>query len=653
MRAMSTMSSRLCRAVGLGLLGLAGLVSLIGSGGGGDGGGGGNGNGNPTPLTVASTSPANGATSVAVNTNVSATFNLALTASPTFAVSGPGGAVAGSVVSAGSTATFTPTAPLANSTTYTASVSGGTGTGGGTLASAVSWSFTTAAAGGGGSGVTISGLADYASVPPDTASGRLNYNGTTFKPIRGATVEILASPGGAVLASGVTSASGTYSLNIANAQTFVVRIKAEMKRTGATGGQWDFTVRDNTQGDALYVMDSSPVSPSGSTVTQNLRANSGWGGAGYTSARVAAPFAILDVIYNATQKVLSASPNLTFPALKAFWSINNRPVGGNLALGEIGTSFFRFTGTEHQTYILGAEDTDTDEYDTHVVAHEWGHYFQAAFSRNDSTGGPHSGNDRLDMRLAFGEGWGNAWSGMAMGTGVYTDSSGNDQQGGFRIDLAQAPTTNIGWFNESSVQYLLWTWHNTAGIGFGPIFNVMSGPLRTEPSLVAIHAFAHHLKAALPAQATTINALMSAQQIVAQDALGTGETNNGGIALALPVYKTHTAGLGVAQNYCITDSAGATGSEYNKLGAYVFIRFTVTAGSRTITVTSTSAPTAADPDFEVQRADGTSNLFNQGVTTSETGTLTLPAGTHNLIVTDYNLTHSAATGNSCFNVVIQ
>src|SRR6185436_5165697 len=77
------------------------------------------------PPTVVSTVPANGATGVAVNTTISATFSEAMNPATingtTFTVTGPGATpVAGTVTYAGNTATFTPSAVLANSTLFTA-----------------------------------------------------------------------------------------------------------------------------------------------------------------------------------------------------------------------------------------------------------------------------------------------------------------------------------------------------------------------------------------------------------------------------------------------------------------------------------------------------------------------------------------------------
>lgn len=100
---------------------------------------------------VIATSPANLATAVPLNTTVTATFNLAMSPATinvtTFTVTGPGdAAVAGTVTYAGTTATFTPTASLAASTLYVATITtGAQSSRGNALAANFMWSFTTAA----------------------------------------------------------------------------------------------------------------------------------------------------------------------------------------------------------------------------------------------------------------------------------------------------------------------------------------------------------------------------------------------------------------------------------------------------------------------------------------------------------------------------
>jgi hypothetical protein len=102
------------------------------------------------PPTVVSTVPVNGATAVAVNTPISATFSVPMEATTitttTFTLTGPGAtAVTGAVSYAGNTATFTPAALLAGSTLYTATVTtGAKDPTGAPLAANVVWTFTTA-----------------------------------------------------------------------------------------------------------------------------------------------------------------------------------------------------------------------------------------------------------------------------------------------------------------------------------------------------------------------------------------------------------------------------------------------------------------------------------------------------------------------------
>jgi len=124
---------------------LAVLMASLAAGCGGIAGG------SPAPAapSVASTVPASGVTGVPLTQIVTATFNKAMDATTintsTFRVTGPGGAtVTGAVTYAGTTATFTPAAPLAGSTPYTATITTGAKDPAGTaLASNFAWTFTT------------------------------------------------------------------------------------------------------------------------------------------------------------------------------------------------------------------------------------------------------------------------------------------------------------------------------------------------------------------------------------------------------------------------------------------------------------------------------------------------------------------------------
>ncbi|MDH4154238.1 MAG: Ig-like domain-containing protein [Nitrospira sp.] len=108
--------------------------------------------GDSTPPTVSSISPANGATGVAVNAALTATFSEQMDPTTitiaTFTVKDAANNPAmGTVSYSGTTTTFTPSANLASSTTYTATITTGvTDLAGNHLIGAYSWNFTTGVA---------------------------------------------------------------------------------------------------------------------------------------------------------------------------------------------------------------------------------------------------------------------------------------------------------------------------------------------------------------------------------------------------------------------------------------------------------------------------------------------------------------------------
>lgn len=252
--------------------------------------------------------------------------------------------------------------------------------------------------------VTISGTATYDNVPHNTSTNGLNYNLISQDPIRGATIQVLQ--GNSVIATSKTDSNGQYSFELNSNTEVKIRVRAELLQTGSPG--WDTTIVDNTNNGAIYVLDSSVFSTGSSNQTRNLNAASGWGGSSYTSTRAAAPFHILDRVYETIMKLEVVDSSINLPELKINWSVNNVAQSGDRSQGQIGTSFY----SNGEIFLLGAANSDTDEYDGHVIIHEWGHYFEDKLARSDSIGGSHSGGDRLDMRVAFSEGFGNAWSGI-------------------------------------------------------------------------------------------------------------------------------------------------------------------------------------------------------------------------------------------------
>ena len=507
--------------------------------------------------------------------------------------------------------------------------------------------------------VTISGRVTFDKVPFGAGSDMgLDFARALAAPVRGATVEIMAGSGGTVLATGVTDAAGNYSLSVPPNTDVFVRVRAEMLRTGTPA--WNFTVRDNTNFDSLYALDGSVFNGGSSASTRNLHAASGWGGSSYTAARSAAPFAVLDAVYQALQLVLTASPSQVFPELRMMWTPNNRPVTptGNIAAqrasGNIGTTFYD-AGTPARIYVLGDVATDTDEFDQHVLAHEWGHYYQHQFSRDDSIGGAHDTNQRLDYRVAFSEGWGNAFSGMAKGDPLYRDSfTMSGALRGFTINVENNASLIPGAFNEGAVQSVLYDFFDSANdgadtvsLGFAPIHAVMTTRMRTTPSLTTIYPFLSALRAGNAAQASAIDALAAGQQLASvTDDFGANELNSGGDARNLPIFRSVSSGEIVA--VCSVAANGA----YNHLGNRKFLRFELAAAG-TITVRANNGPAGSDPDLALYSAGVQRGLAEGTAASAETLTVTgLAAGTYVIEVYEFSNLGSAPRGDTCFGLQV-
>lgn len=377
--------------------------------------------------------------------------------------------------------------------------------------------------------ITVTGTITYDLVPHNTSSSALDYTSVTTEPVKGAVVEMICN--GAMYDTAVTDASGNYSLTASVSTNNFVRVYAQML-DATSPGTWNFQVVDNTSSGAVYVMDGSTLNSGTNLSNHDLNAASGWGGSSYNATRVAGPFAILDSVYEAFQKVLSVDSSAVFSALNINWSISNIATSGDKTLGQITTSHYDGTAI----YILGHANNDTDEYDDHVIIHEWGHYFENKFSRSDSIGGSHSTNDVLDIRLAFGEGFGNAYSGIASGDPVYRDSSGASQGSGFAIDVSDSNCTTKGWYSECSVQSLLYDFNTQ--INFSALYSVLINEQKNTPAATSIFSFVKELKDNNSGSVSTINSLLSAQDIDSiTDIYGDSElTNNPGSLDQVPIY---------------------------------------------------------------------------------------------------------------------
>jgi hypothetical protein len=554
--------------------------------------------------------------------------------------------------------------------------------------------FLAACGGGGGDGgttpppsgnITVSGTITF-DRPTYTSNNTLNFFNQERLPVRGATIELLRASDQSVLVTTTTDGtSGAYSASIANVP-FIVRVKAQLRRAG-TGG-YDVEVRNNTSGNALYTLDSSTITPSNSTPRVDLNAPTGWVNGSYVNTRAAAPFAILHMLWEAKLLLQAAEPGLTMPALDVYWSVLNNLsecTGGlpNPTTGAIGTTFFvgatiaataSCPATPPGIYVLGDAnggfDDDPDEFDSSVIAHELGHYFQDAFSRDESMGGPHFPDSLHDLRLAFSEGWGNAFQGFVLDDPLYRDTVGATGSTGFYFDMENdtAPfSVASGFFAEASIHEVLWDVYDGVGevvgsqttdqisLGYGAIHSVMREHMVATDAMTSIFAFATGLEFRNPGQQAAIRSRLNDENINGTGDFGQGQAidvnddgvndNNDLVPVFVPV-ATLGAPVQVISTNRFADLVDTLYQSYNRLGARRYLTFDLPGGALRITAQGPAVnPTTgqgSDPDFFLYR-DGVDQCTNYGSGCSglddslgsgleEASYFGLPAGTYVLEV---------------------
>lgn len=444
-----------------------------------------------------------------------------------------------------------------------------------------------------GGTVVLSGTVLFEDVPAVTGNQgvKLDYDAVETKPVRDAEMYVECADGSETYAESVTDANGQFSVEVPDGVDVSVVVRAMTLSTG--GPTWDVKVVDNTNSKAVWTLVSDRIATGSSNLDVEVVAESGWDGTSYTGERVAGALSILDTVYNAMELVMTANPNATFPPITLNWSPENTASDGSGTYpypnGRIGTSFF--TSREQQDgsilreiYIVGKANSDTDEYDDTVVAHEWGHYYEDAFARSDSVGGPHSGGDALDIRVAFGEGWGNAVSGMITGDDTYRDTRGAGQEGGFFVGLEAASTTDKGWWNETSVQQVLYDLYDSrddqndvVSLGFGPLHDVLTNDQRLTPAFTSIFSLVAYLQDGGHVSQADMDSLLSYHDIgPVSDIWGSNRTKTAPDGFddtySVPVYVDLNPAVnsGTITDICVNKTAG----EYNKLGNRRFGTFT-------------------------------------------------------------------------------
>ena len=528
--------------------------------------------------------------------------------------------------------------------------------------------------------VSVSGRVTFEYVPIFRGMGSgLDYNATEPRAARGVTVQLIE--GSHTVDTVVTDEDGGYTVDAPRGAKIFLRVRAELRGEGAAPL---VRVMDNTRHDALYTMEGTPFSPGETDLVRDLHGASGWTGSGYESERVAAPFAILDVVYEAMEWVRSVDADVAFLPLDVFWSPSNVGVLGDngepdYSTGRIGGTHYRRSDSEGSRpaaiHLLGAENEDTDEFDRGVIAHEWVHYFLDTLSRDDSIGGRHSLGQQLDLRVAFSEGVANAVAAMIVGDTFLLDSLGPQQAFGGWVSVEVMAPSRPGWFSEASVMAIVYDLMDPINddaleFGFEGLYDVFLNELRETPALTSVFPFIHALKTRRPERAVAIDALLGAHWIEPiMDPFGSAETNSGypPDPDTLPIYARATVNAG-AVNVCSTAHFRGGEARGNGLGIWRFVRFVAERGGRhSVLAEADSAPPGkrADPSLGffakgfvggAQRPPGVSCTPDSLRQCSEQLTVELPAGGGEYVIEVAEATNRGldedeeANGRTCFDV---
>jgi hypothetical protein len=412
--------------------------------------------------------------------------------------------------------------------------------------------------------IVVSGQITFERVPA-TKTG-LDYNSIVSTPVRRSIVSAVDAASKEVLDTTYSDEFGNYSLSIAPDKLIQIYIYAKSKNPV-------IIVQDSNLFSTFAMQSTEFQTAKGVNITKNLNAENGYDSTTkkyLVNRRVAAPFAILDSCLKAADFFI-VNRTINFPELKINWSESSN------------SSYW----SGSQLYLAGIADSDTDEFDEHVIVHEWGHYFEDKLGRSDSDGGNHTDGDVLDPRIAFSEGWGNALSGMVLFPDtVYKDTKGLSQSLTgimFDVDKNNYEVDNnanfkIGWFSENSVESILYDMFDPAtsdagenwdllSMDSGEIYDIFTENIKNSESEVTIFTYLNGYLVRKPNSSSNVSALLAKHTIAPiVDAYGTNETNDGGVPNSLPIYKVLTLNSTVAINFDVaTKSNGLSNIQYIKI----------------------------------------------------------------------------------------
>jgi hypothetical protein len=286
--------------------------------------------------------------------------------------------------------------------------------------------------------------------------------------------------------------------------------------------------------------------------------------------------------------------------------------------------------------------------------------------------------DILDERVAFSEGWGNAFSGMVAGDAIYADTYGLNQHSVFSMDLDSDSVSDTahpvsdsrlydGAWSESSVQEILWDCFDgstsgvadkdsdTVNLGFKPLYDVFINAQKSTPGFTTLYSFMFHLKTANSAAVAALTGLETRENILAHD--GFEESSR-------PRYTTIALTDGTPQTLDFNSQQLTTKTTYgsisstssgNKLFNWQFLKVTVPSSSGPFRLKVKPVDTSATGGDVVLQIGGPKassfDTYLEGASESVSFTTTdIPSGTVLSIAVGSFATTGITTGVTPFTV---
>jgi len=229
-------------------------------------------------------------------------------------------------------------------------------------------------------GLSIQGCLRYEDKPYD-ASGFVSNGVSVYNDIRYAIVDLL-NENGSVLESIMSDSRGFFVFGRVIPDAYSIRVLAQVKDVTAA----KLSIKDSMG--AIYAISKASI-PDQTRYEIRLAKNTEAAGA----------FNMLDVFVSAAEYARESFA-VEVAGLSVYWQPDS--IGSFYCNGYDMARCKNGSGI----YVLN-QPGDTDHFDDDVLLHEFGHFLEDQYLTSDSPGGCHFLTDNdLDLRLAWGEGWG-------------------------------------------------------------------------------------------------------------------------------------------------------------------------------------------------------------------------------------------------------